>query len=459
MNKVYPHYPKPSKDKVSSIMTLFKKKRSWLDRLYERSYTMRMGEVKMPGATLYIPNEPSLIRRVLVSEAQLFPKNPLLHEVLEPLLGESIFTTNGRVWKRQRELLNPSFEMVRVEHVFDLMLAASTDMVKRLKKNSNNGYFDIDREMTFTTADIIFRTILSTKLDPHKGQEVVKAFINYQEASARIGMQKLFKVPSIFRKRIVQEYKKSGRIIRSTLSEIIEPRYKKFHHGKEQDVEYKDILSTLLKAKDPETGEPFSFKEILDQVAMLFLAGHETTASSMSWTLYILGLYPEYQERAREEVESIASDGIFSLEDIKRMNYVSSIFKESLRLYPPVSFMARISAEDTMMRDKKVSKGSYVVVSPWLMHRNARYWDDPHMFRPERFQEEHPIEKYTYFPFGMGPRICIGAAFAMQEAVLLLASILYHFNLELEPGFVPDIAGRLTTRSLNGIRVKLTQRI
>ncbi len=455
--KVYPHYPKPVENKISSLMTLFKKNRSWLDGLYARSYTMKMGEVRMPGVTLYMPNEPELVHRVLVAEAKLFPKNRLLHEVLTPLLGDSIFTTNGKVWKKQRELLNPSFEMVRISHVFDLMNDAAKGMMSRLEKMEDGQYHNIDEEMTFVTADTIFRTILSSSLSDEDGKKVVDAFVIFQEKSAKIGMQKMFLIPRIFRMWGTEKaYTQSGKIIRDALSNIIKPRYDAMMRN--DAGEYKDILSSLLKVLDADTGKPFTLKEILDQIAMLFLAGHETTASSMTWSLYLLALYPKYQEEAYEEVLAKCGTDEFTASNTKQLSFVANVFKESMRLYPPVSFLARESAIDTTMRDKKIKKGSFFVVSPWLMQRNALYWDDPHMFDPHRFDDPKNIHKNTYFPFGLGQRICIGAGFAMQEGVLLLASILRKYKLELEPGFTPDIVGRLTTRSVNGMNLKLTRR-
>lgn len=455
--KIYPHYPKPVTHKISALMTLFKKNRSWLDGLYERSYTMRMGQVNLPRVTLFIPNEPDLIHRVLVAEQKNFPKNPILHEVLEPLLGESIFTTNGEIWKRQRELLSPSFEMVKVSKVFSLMKEAADDMAESLRGLDKTRYHDMDEVMTFTTADIIFRTIMSERLSVDEGKRVVEAFVTYQEESARLGMLKLFGIDGVVQKlRGDRRRQEAGKVIRGTLAGIIQPRYDAAREGRDDG--HRDILSSLLQVIDDRTGEPFSFKEILDQIAMLFLAGHETTASSLTWTLYLLALYPEHQERAYREVLEVCGDAPFSIENTKALKTVTNIFNEALRLYPPVSFMPRIALEETRMRDKVIRKGDAVVVAPWLMHRNERYWEDPHMFDPDRFEDPASIVKGTYFPFGMGPRICIGARFAMQEAPLLLATILREYRLELEPGFVPDIAGRLTTRSLNGMPIKLVPR-
>jgi len=191
---------------------------------------------------------------------------------------------------------------------------------------------------------------------------------------------------------------------------------------------------------------------------MLFLAGHETTASSMTWTLYLLALYPEIQEKAYKEVSKYCKEDEFTIENTKKLEYITKIFKESLRLYPPVSFYPRITVEETTIRDKKLKKGAAVVISPWLMHRNERYWEDPHMFNPNRFDDPDNIHKYTYFPFSLGQRTCIGLSFAMQESTLLLASILREYKLELKENFVPNIAGRLTTRSLNGMPIKLIRR-
>ena len=456
--KIYPHYPKTVKTKISQYMTFFNKSNSWLDGLYERSYTMKMGRVTLPKLDLYIPNEPDLIQRIMIKEAKAFPKHPLLQETLAPLLGESIFTTNGKVWKEQRELLNPSFEMTRISHVFDLMHDASEDMLLRMDLMADGEYHNIDKEMTFVTADIIFRTILSQKLSQEEGEEIIKNFQTFQEQSAKIGMQKLFRLPSLFRKfGSNRAYKRSGQSIRNSLSSIIKPRYQNIQ--KEEKNTHKDILSSLLQVKDKDNNQAFSFEEILDQVAMLFLAGHETTASSLSWSIYLLGLYPDIQEEAYQEIQAICGNHAFNPENTKKLIKVTNIFKETLRLYPPVGFFARVNTTKTTLRNKIIPKNSAIIISPWLMQRNAYYWEDPHMFNPKRFENPQNIHKYSYFPFGLGKRTCIGEKFAMQESILLLSSILREFKIELKKDFIPNIAGRLTIRSLNGIPIKLIKRV
>ena len=357
--------------------------------------------------------------------------------------------------KKQREVLSSSFEQARMTKVFGLMKEAVEDLMIKFRAYPNNAIIEVDELMTFVTADVIFRTIMSQKLDEIKGKEILESFVIFQEETVHTAIKKMFKIPQWItnlmgeRKRI-----KAGESIREVLSNIIKPRYDLFHQG--GGGEYQDILSSLLAVVEVESGKPFSFEEILDQVAMLFLAGHETTASSLTWTLYILSISPKEQELAYQEIMEVAGKESFSIQHLRKMKYLTNVFKESLRLYPPVGFFARTAKKDTKMRNKLIKSGSGVVVAPWLIQRHSDYWENPHEFDPTRFDKE--IVKDTYLPFGMGERICIGQGFAMQESILILASILREYKLELQENFVPDIVGRLTIRSANGMNIKFTKR-
>lgn len=449
-----PFHPKPHKKKASNLITFLLKRRSWLDGLYEKSYSMQMGVVRMPGFELFVVNDPNEVRRVMVDEVRDFPKSELLHRLLEPLLGSSIFTTNGEVWSKQRELLRPSFEMTRIGKVFELMCEAADDMMERFS-HTENEFIEVDEMMTFTTADVIFRTIMSEKLDEVKGKEILNAFTTFQAQTIKTALHEMFRLPK-WLSRILGENKrmKAGGIIRKVLSDIIKPRY---DESDEKRAKHSDILATLLQTIDPDTNERFSFKEILDQVSMLFLAGHETTASSMTWTLYCLSLSPEWQDKAYDEIKSITKGEKFTPEHIKKFKILNNIFKESLRLYPPVGFFARSAKKDTTMRDKLVKSGSGVVVAPWLIHRHSKFWKNPHEFDPTRFEQK--TGRLQYMPFGMGERVCIGQGFAMQEAMILLGSIVGKYRLELQENFTPDVVGRLTVRTANGMMIRLTKRV
>jgi cytochrome P450 len=394
----------------------------------------------------------------MVDDVDNYPKNHLLHKLLEPLLGESIFTSNGCQWRRQRDLMNPAFARARVGEVFGLMQQACDDMLLRFSKvNQHDNVRDMDAEMTFVTADIIFRTIMTTKLEADAAEKITAAFTRFQHQSLRITMLRLFNIPLALFGFKERQRRDAAQEIRDTLESLIRPRYDAISNG--DDTEWTDILSTLLNTIDPDSNERFSFKEIVDQVAMLFLAGHETSASALSWTFYLLAEYPEIQQQAFAEIQDTVGERKIKKEDIKKLTFITAIFRESLRLYPPVGFMAREAKEEVTLRDKIVAKGKTVIVSPWLIHRNKDNWQKPHEFDPQRFLQQHEIPlKSKYLPFGMGQRLCVGASFAMQEAVLIIASFLQQYRIETVAGFEPKPVGRLTIRSENGINVHIIQR-
>jgi len=457
-----PVFPKPLKNKASLLFMFFRKRRSWLDGLYDRSYRMKMGQIKLPGLELFMVNQPELVKQVMIDEVESFPKHRMLGDILEPLLGESIFTTNGVQWKKQRDMLDVAFGNSQVEHVFDRMQEAAERMLTRLQAHPDQAVVNVDPEMTLVTADIIFRTIMSASLDTDEAMDVLDAFVRFQEASPKLALLRMFKVPDNWLLRFSDRKRRSdAKIIRASLERVIRPRYDAVMRG-EPDLS-DDILATILRAKDPDSGQPFSFDEIVDQVAMLFLAGHETSASALTWTLYLLSISPEIQQSAADEVTAAleGNDGPVPLAAVKRMGLVRRVFMESMRLYPPVGFLARQTTHDMTMRDKQLPENATVVVAPWLLQRHQDLWDAPHEFCPMRFDPKasgRPIPKHAYLPFGMGQRVCIGATFAMQEAVLILAELLRRYRFELDPGFEPDPVGRLTIRSDNGMELVLHRR-
>lgn len=459
MSRFCPVYPKPRKNKASLLLMFFGKRRSWLDGLYERSYGMKMGEVRLPGGTLYMVNEPPLVRKILVGEAAKFPKHTLLGKLLQPLLGESIFTTNGEQWQRQRSMMDESFAQTRLKLVFPLMKAAATAMQERLDKLEDGIEYDLEIEMTHVTADIIFRTILSQTLEGDTARKIFDAFTSFQAMAPRILNPMLFRMPRLFSPWLaIRRSNRAAKEIRSHLEVFIRPRFDAHRAG--NPGEHQDILASLLDAVDPATGSRFSFEELVDQVAMLFLAGHETSASALAWSLYLISNQPELQERMHAEAMVVMGDNEPEYSDIKRMELIWNVFRETLRLYPPVGFFAREATEDQMMRDKTVKTGSSVIIAPWLIHRHREHWERPDEFDPDRYSTPSACEslKCAYLPFSLGPRVCMGATFALQEAGLILATLVKRYRFEAPPGYVPDPVGRLTVRSENGIRVIIHKR-
>jgi cytochrome P450 len=370
-----PHYPPPQAERPSAWRMFFSKRRSWLDALYERSYHMKMGEVHLPGLDLYMVNEPALVRQVMVDEAAAFPKHSMLGDALRPLLGDSIFTTNGDVWRRQRAMMDPSFEGARIQHVFGRMRDAALAMVARLEHVPDGGEHDIEIEMTHVAADIILRTIVSQPLDSHGAHQVFEAFARYQALAPRLMMPAFFGLRWLRPWWQVQRSRRAAAEIRSLLTTWIRPRFDAARRGDEGALgDDADILATLLRVRDPATHEGFGFDELVDQVAMLFLAGHETSASALSWALHLLAHSPQVQERLHAEAWALFDPASADSGALKDLSLARNVFREALRLFPPVGFLARQSARACTMRDKQLPAQASVVVSPWLIHRHRALW-------------------------------------------------------------------------------------
>lgn len=450
-----PPYPKPHKHKSSLILRFLRGWNSWLDVLFERSYSMKMGQISQFGMQVFMVNDAEWVRRIL-NDSQEYPKHRLMHRMLEPLLGNSIFTTNGPVWQRQRRLVEPAFAAARLKLVFALMNGSVGAMLERLDRVADGRSFEVDGEMTYVTADIIFRTMLSESLEERQAKEIYDAFIEFQHHAQRAMILMIYRLPPFFATRASR---RAAAKIHAILAAMIYRRFAEYERG--ESIRYQDILAGLMEATDPVTGDRFSYEELVDQVCMLFLAGHETSASALTWSLYLLSHCPHLQERICAEIKVAVDSREFELSDMKNLPTASNVFREALRLYPPVGFFAREAAHTQCIRDKQVSQGSPILISPWLLHRHRELWNRPDEFDPDRFNtpEGRESAKCAYLPFSKGPRVCIGAAFATQEAVLVLASMVRRYCIESDTNHVPKAVGRVTLRSDNGVRIKLRMRM
>jgi cytochrome P450 len=428
-----------------------------LASLMDVSYSMHMGEVGLPHKRIYIANQPDLVQRILVDEAENFPKSGIIADMLDLLMGDSIFVSNGAVWKRQRRMMNPAFEAARIKIVFDLMMQAVDALVARIDALAG-GEVAIDVEMTHVTADIIFRTIFSKPLTAEEARLIYDAFIRFQETAFAHGMTRTVGFPSLFTYFRQRRAKVAAADIRGVLDPLVKARYDSFHKGEPQS--HQDILQALIAIKDAETGTHFDLRELCEQVSMLFLAGHETSASALSWALYLLAMDQEVQERLHRETIAVLGSRPPQFSDMKKLSFTRNVFSEALRLYPPVAFLPRSAACPVHMRDKDIKAGSMITVSPWLIQRHRRYWREPDSFDPGRFDRDDTVEaqRTAYLPFSKGARVCLGAAFALQEGTLILANLARRFKFDPVPGFVPKPIGRLTVRSENGIRLIVWKR-
>jgi cytochrome P450 len=419
--------------------------------------TMPKGEKRW----LFTVRTPELIREVLVRRAADFPKSTLMDDMLRALTGYSIFISNGEAWRRHRRLMDPAFEGARIKAVFPMMLDAVDACVERIGAHADGPQggapMAIDVEMTHYAADVIFRTIFSEPMDAESARRFFKAFAVFQEIAYAHGMLKLARIPT----RLLPGHwraKAAAKVIRRILEAPISRRLAAVRRGDRTPKD--DIMATLITTVDPETGTGFDDGELLDQIAMLFLAGHETSATAMAWSLYLLANCPHVQERAHAEAAAVFGEKRPGFEHMKRLGLTRDVFREAMRLYPPVAFLARDTVQAEQLANKVAEPGSVVFVSPWLMHRHAQHWDQPDSFVPDRFETPAGEEglRCAYLPFSMGPRVCAGAAFALQEATLLLAELVRRFKFTPVPGHTPVPVARLTLRSENGVPLIVERR-
>ena len=454
-----PPYPEPlDRSSKRSLWNLFKRgRRSWLATLYEGSYSGKISRVRLPGVQLFLVKFPDLIKEVLVDKFEHYPKHELSETALKPLLGESIFTTNGPVWERQRRMLDPAFGQAKLKEVFSLMTGGADAMVARLDAVKDGEIADIEIEMTHVTADIILRTILSESLEGEGARQIFNAFNLFQEKAVVMIQLSFFRLPLWLAPWHYRTWKRTGREIRDLLAVSIRTRFDAYQHGEKG--EYKDILQSLLETRDPVDGSAYTLVELVAQVAMLFRAGHETSASALSWSLFLLSKCPEIQERLHQETCQLLGDRQPEFKDIPRHRQIRNVFRETMRIYPPVGFLTfRKATGGQKLLKHQVPDGSPVVISPWLVHRHRDLWERPNEFDPDRFDGGLDQPQCAYIPFGQGPRICIGAAFAMQEAMLILATLTRRYRFEPSPGPDPEPTSRLTIRSLDGISLRVWKR-
>ena len=444
-----PPYPIPHKSKASLLKRFLTGWNSWIHTLFDRSYTMKMGEIRLPKLDFFIANDLSVVDRVMDDRDRVFPKHRFLNDLLDPLIGNSVFSANGQDWEDQREMVNPAFAHTNLKRVFPAMQAAVDDLLAHIATLERSRPLEVDPLMTHVAADIIYRTIFSVKLDQSSADHIYHSFHRYQKNIQPGAMLRLYGLPMLgYRRRA----KRAAAEIHGVFGPIVKARYDAWHDGGEAG---DDILQSLLEARHPRTGESFTYEKIMEQVSTIFLAGHETAASAMTWSLYLLSECPHLQEALVAEIERETGGDPIAFEHLRGMNGIRNLFRETLRLYPPVSFLVREVTAPTTFRDKLVQTGAMIVVSPWLIQRNRDNWKCPHAFAPERFDDPEEAEacRRAYLPFGKGPRICIGAGFAQQEGMLILASLIRTFGLRYPDIARPEPVSRLTLRPKKAVRL------
>nr|WP_283255012.1 cytochrome P450 [Marivita sp. GX14005] len=412
-----------------------------------RLYSAWMAEFRTPFFRSYLTNDPALLRCILRERPSDFPKSDRIGEGLRPLLGRSVFLTNGAEWQRQRRIIDPAFERGRLAHALPAMWEAGEAMVARvLRRIGAGGEIEVEEIASHAAADVIFRTLFSIPIEDATAAEVFAEFRAYQRDQPILNLAAFLPLPGWAPRFHRRGTRRAARRIRALITDLVQHRLDEIRAGTAPD----DLATRIMTTPDPQTGETFGLPEMVDQVAIFFLAGHETSASALAWALYLCAAAPEWQDRIAAEAADLSnSDGV------KRLTLSRDVFREALRLYPPVPMMVRQASQPETFRNRNIPKGAQLVLSPWHLHRHSRLWDDPDRFDPARWQTDSARKsaREAYIPFSAGPRVCPGAGFAMAEGPLLLAMLLRAVHLRPAPGRTPLPVAHLTVRARDGIHL------
>ena len=446
--------PKPDSrpDRVSLWRYLKLFRQDILSAQPARLYRAWMAEFRTPFFRSYLMNQPDLIRRVLKETPQDFPKSDRIGEGLRPLLGNSVFLTNGETWKRQRRIIDPSFEGGRLRETFPAMWDAAEAAANRLAPHIGQE-IEIEAETSHAAADVIFRTLFSLPIQHHMASAVFEAFKTYQRSQPILNLAAFVPLPKWMPRLFSRQTRASAAQIRALITELTAARMDQINAGDAPD----DLATKIMTTTDPVTGERFSTEEMVDQVAIFFLAGHETSASALAWALYLMATNPEWQDRLAAEAAALDT---CDFKVMSKLRLSKDVFREALRLYPPVPMMVREAACPAEFRDREVPKGAQVVISPWHLHRHTRLWDNPDGFDPARWgtQNGKQCQRDAFIPFSAGERVCPGAGFAMIEGPLILSRILRDYRLTAINPRQPIPIAHLTVRSKHGIWLKIEKR-
>lgn len=450
-----PWAPAPRRQPAGSLMQLWHLARnpieSWAQVHYEEPV---LAGPSMLGH-LVVVSDPDAIRRVFVDNAANYVKDPLQMRVLRagaPVgSGEGLLSASGEAWKRTRRTLSPLFTPRRVGAFAQIMRLKSDARVDAWLKRRPGAIVEIDREIVRVTLDILSSTLFSDALDEDRAgfeREMMKLL----DAIGRIDPLDVLNAPGWLPRLNRRGAQQSREWFARTSERLIGERSAQMAAAPDRTPD--DLLTALLRASDPETGVGLTHAEVAANLFTFIAAGHETTARALAWTLHLISRTPEWQERLREEARNAPDD---PADWIEAMPATRAVFEESMRLFPPVAHMSRMALEADTLGGVHVPAKSIVVVAPWLLHRHRRLWKQPGAFMPERFMpgEREKIDRFAYLPFGAGPRVCIGATFAMQEAVVALGCIAQRVRLTPVRGVEPRPVLRITLRADERIPVQI----
>ncbi len=401
-------------------------------------------------------NDPAGVKRILVDKVASYPKTAMEQRFFVALFGSGLLGTDGDLWRRHRRIMAPSFDPRSVAAYVPAMAESSGALASHWETLADGVRVDMAEEMTGLALRIICRTMFSSDGEDMVSQ-ISRTLHSSLEVVADVNLLDLMPVFSQMRMR--QREARASRLF-APLDAAVEALVAQ--READRDAFPADLLGRLVAAKDAETGLAMTAREVRDEVVTIFVAGHETTAMTMTWLWYLLSQHPQEEAKLHAELDGVLGGRLPTQQDLPALTYTRQVVEESMRLYPAApGISARIALEDDEICGHRIRKGQSVSISPWYLHRSARLWDEPERFDPDRFSPARSVgrPRFAYLPFGAGPRVCIGQVLAMNEAILILASLAQRFRPRLASDAKVALRANVTLQPRYGLPMTLERRV
>jgi cytochrome P450 len=435
--------PGPKLSPLAALRAFRREPLALLERLAAYGDVVR---IRVPRADAYLLNHPDLVQGALVTDNRAFHKGPTI-QAAKMLLGSSLLTSEEEMHHRQRRLIQPMFHHERIAAYADAMVRHAARAARRW---TDGGRVDVQAEMSALTLAVVGETLFGTDVDEARSTTVRRAMTDTLAMFDRV-YSPLFRLLVRLPSPTMRRYHRLEADLNRVIAEMIAERRASGLTGD-------DLLSLLLRAREDDTG--MADEQVRDEALTLFLAGHETTAIALTWTWWLLARNPGVEERLHAELDAVLGERQPTVSDLPNLAYTRAVVSESLRLRPPVWAMGRTAVAEHRANGHAIAPGSIVVVAPWLLHHDERWWLEPTAFRPERWldgeRDERP--RYAFVPFGGGPRVCIGEPFARMEAAMIVASVGRTWRFEAAGPQEPELQAVITLRPRGGLPMVAARR-
>ena len=450
-----PPAPKPQVKPLGPIALIRTLRRNPLECWAAQHFERPVVAGGLPLGHVLLVHEPGAIRRVLLENVSNYRKDRLQRRVLSAGLSDGLLSAEGEPWRIQRHVLAPMFARKTVMGFAAAMKAAADALIDRWSRLGDNGTIDVAAEMAIVTLDVLERTIFTDGFRSN-AEAIRAAMATYFNTIGKISALDILGVPEVVPRLSRLRVRSTLRFFEAEVENVISER-RRIMAVCPDDVP-DDLLTHLLRALGPTTGDRITEPELRSNILTFIAAGQETTANSLTWALFLLSQSGEWCRRVEAEVDRELTGAADGCAD--RLIETRAVVEEAIRLYPPIAAISRVAIGSDDLAGEHVRPGSLIVISPYVLHRHRMLWQRPDVFDPQRFLgiERSKIDRFAYLPFGVGPRKCIGSAFALQEATLVLATIVRHFHFTLRPGHAVWPALRVTLRPENGLPMMLRKR-